>query len=138
MLTAFSATKGNPTCHLEINKYTSVTMFDMDKKAQNGLHGEKSPVKVKVEYLGFIRNMLSKRTEELELHEGTSLQELLSRLSERYGADFKKQVYEPGLKDVKYGFVVTVNGVLMDQLRGVETSLKNGDNVILMSLMSGG
>lgn len=95
-------------------------------------------MKVKVEYLGFIRNMLSKRTEELELPEGTSLQELLSKLSERYGADFKKQVYEPGQRDVKYGFVVTVNGILMDQLRGVETPLKNGDNVILMSLMSGG
>jgi len=95
-------------------------------------------VKVKVEYLGFIRNMLSKRTEELELHEDTSLGELLGMLSKRYGSDFKKQVYEPGQKDVKYGFVVTVNGVLMDQLHGVETLLRNGDNVILMSLMSGG
>jgi len=95
-------------------------------------------MKVTVEYLGFIRNMLSKKNEELELREGTSLKELLSQLSERYGADFKKQVYEPGQKDVKYGFVVTVNGVLMDQLNGVETQLKNGDHVILMSLMSGG
>jgi MoaD family protein len=95
-------------------------------------------VKVTIEYLGFIRNMLSKRTDELELREGTRLSELLSKLSERYGEDFKKQVYEPGQKDIKYGFVVTVNGVLMDQLRGVETQLKSGDHVILMSLMSGG
>ena len=95
-------------------------------------------MKVTVEYLGFIRNMLSKKNEELELREGTSLKELLSQLSERYGADFKKQVYEPRQKDVKYSFVVTVNGVLMDQLNGVETQLKNGDHVILMSLMSGG
>jgi MoaD family protein len=95
-------------------------------------------VRVTIEYLGFIRNMLSKRTEELELREGTQLKELLSKLSERYGADFKKQVYEPGQKDVKYGFVVTVNGVLMDQLHGVETHLKSCDHVILMSLMSGG
>ena len=95
-------------------------------------------MKVTVEYLGFIRNMLSKRTDELELREGTRLRELLSKLSERYGEDFKRQVYEPGQKDVKYGFVVTVNGVLMDQLRGVETQLKSGDHIILMSLMSGG
>lgn len=95
-------------------------------------------VKITIEYLGFIRNMLSKRTEELELREGTRLKGLLSKLSERYGADFKKQVYEPGQKDVKYGFVVTVNGVLMDQLHGVETQLKSSDHVILMSLMSGG
>ena len=95
-------------------------------------------MKITIEYLGFIRNMLSKRTEELELHEGARLKELLSKLSERYGTDFKKQVYEPGQRDVKYGFVVTVNGTLMDQLRGVETRLKGADHVILMSLMSGG
>ena len=96
------------------------------------------PMKVTIEYLGFIRNMLSKRTEIIELREGTRLKELLTQLSERYGAEFKKQIYESGQKDLKYGFVVTVNGILMDQLSGVETQLKNDDHIILMSLMSGG
>jgi molybdopterin converting factor small subunit len=95
-------------------------------------------VRVKVEYLGFIKNMLNKRAEEFELSDGASLQELLGRLSNHYGAPFKKEVFEPGLKDMKTGFVVTVNGVLMGQLDGVETMLRNGDHVILMSLMSGG
>ena len=31
-----------------------------------------------------------------------------------------------------------VNGIVMDQLNGVNTQLKNGDNVILMPLMTGG
>ena len=31
-----------------------------------------------------------------------------------------------------------VNGVLMDQLKGVNTPLKDGDSVILMSLVTGG
>jgi len=31
-----------------------------------------------------------------------------------------------------------VNGVLMGQLQGVNTPLKDGDNVIIMSLMTGG
>ena len=95
-------------------------------------------MKVKVEYLGMIKNLLNKRVEELELTEGTTLQELLSKLSNLYGTPFKKEVFEPGQKDVKTGFVVTVNGVLMGQLQGVETVLKNGDHIIVMSLMSGG
>ena len=36
------------------------------------------------------------------------------------------------------GFVVTVNGALIGQLNDVETQPNNGDNIILMSLMSGG
>ncbi|MEM2975816.1 MAG: MoaD/ThiS family protein [Candidatus Bathyarchaeia archaeon] len=95
-------------------------------------------MKVKVEYLGFIKNLLNKRLEEFELSEGASLSELLAKISEMYGSKFKKEVYEPGQRDVKYGFVVTVNGVLMDQLQGVDTCLRDGDHVVLMSLMSGG
>lgn len=88
--------------------------------------------------MGFIKNMLNKRVEKFELNKETSLQDLLGKLSNLYGTPFKKEVFEPGQKDVKTGFVVTVNGVLMGQLDGVETTLKDGDHVILMSLMSGG
>ncbi len=95
-------------------------------------------MKVKVQYLGFIKNLIKRSKDEFELEEGASLSELLSKISGVYGKPFRKEVYEPGLKEIKMGFVVTVNGVLMGQLNGVDTQLNNGDNVILMSLMSGG
>jgi molybdopterin converting factor small subunit len=95
-------------------------------------------MKIKVEYLGFIKNMLNKRFDEFQLGEGASLQELLGKLSGLYGTPFQKEIFEPGQKDLKYGFVVTVNGMLMGQLEGIETELKEGDHIILMSLMSGG
>lgn len=82
--------------------------------------------------------MLHKGVEDFELGEGTSLQELLGNLSDLYGKPFKKEIFEPSQEDVKDGFVVTVNGVLIGQLEGVKTRLKNGDHIILMSLMSGG
>jgi len=95
-------------------------------------------MKVKVHYLGYIKNMLEKKDEELDIREGASLSELLGKLAGLYGQPFRKEVFEPGLKDLKIGFVVTVNGTLMGQLNGVQTRLKEGDNIILMSLMSGG
>jgi molybdopterin converting factor small subunit len=39
---------------------------------------------------------------------------------------------------MKSNFVAMINGVLMDQLKGVNTPLKDDDNIILMSLMTGG
>jgi len=95
-------------------------------------------VKVKVQYLGFIKNLIKRGEDEFELEEGASLSGLLNKIAGIYGKPFRKEVYEPGLKDIKMGFVVTVNGVLMGQLNWVDTELNNGDNVILMSLMSGG
>lgn len=95
-------------------------------------------MKVRVQYFGYIKNMVNKREEQFELEEGASLSDLLNKLAGVHGKAFTKEVYEPGLKDVKTGFSVTVNGVLMGQLGGVDTKLSDGDNVILMSLMSGG
>jgi molybdopterin converting factor small subunit len=95
-------------------------------------------LKVKVRYLGYIGNMLRKREDKFEFSEDASLSELLNKLAGIYGEAFRREVFEPGLTDVKTGFVVTVNGVLMGQLRGVNTKLSEGDNVILMTLVSGG
>jgi molybdopterin converting factor small subunit len=95
-------------------------------------------LKVRVQYFGYIKNILNKKEECYELDDGACLSDLLNKMSGIHGAPFQKDVYEPGLKDLKMGFSVTVNGVLMGQLNGIDTQLADGDNIILMSLMSGG
>ncbi|HDI12355.1 MAG TPA: MoaD/ThiS family protein, partial [Candidatus Bathyarchaeota archaeon] len=44
----------------------------------------------------------------------------------------------PGLQDLKYGYGVIINGLLMARLQGLKTPLKDGDQVILTTLISGG
>lgn len=95
-------------------------------------------MKIKVEYLGFIKNMLKKRTEDIKMDDGSSLRELMRELTQLHGSSFKKEVFDPKEKEVKQGFVVTINGVLIGQLQGLETKLRDEDHIILMSLMSGG
>lgn len=95
-------------------------------------------MKVRVQYLGYIRNMLRKEEDEFELADDTLLSDLLNKLAGIYGEAFRREVFEPGLRDVKTGFAVAVNGILMEQLGGVDTRLNDRDNVILMTLMSGG
>jgi MoaD family protein len=96
-------------------------------------------LKVKVEYLGHIKNIIgSKSQEEIEIEDNSSIADLLMLLSKRYGDPFKKAVYESGASDVKANFMATVNGYLLNQLKGIETRLKNGDRVTLMPVVSGG
>lgn len=95
-------------------------------------------MKVTVQYFGFIRNMLGIKKEEVKLREGALLSDVLNKIAQIHGEQFQKEVFEPGQKDVKPGFVVTVNGILIDQLRGVDTRLNAGDSIILMTLPSGG
>lgn len=96
-------------------------------------------MRVKVEYLGHIKNILgSRREEEVEVEDDSSVSDLLMVLCEKHGESFKKAVYEAGGKDIKSNFIATVNGFLLNQLNGVETKLKNGDHVVLMPIVSGG
>lgn len=96
-------------------------------------------MKVKVEFLGHIRNMIgSDREEEVEISEGASIADLLLMLSQKYGAPFKKAVYEKSGTDIKPNYIITVNGYLLNQLKGLETRLKNNDHVTLLPIVSGG
>lgn len=96
-------------------------------------------MKVKVEYVGHIKNIIgSVREEEVEISDGSSVADLLMALSEKYGETFKKAIYERTGTDVKSNYIVTVNGYLLNQLKGVETKLKNGDHVVLLPIVSGG
>jgi molybdopterin converting factor small subunit len=95
-------------------------------------------MKIKVQYLGYIKNMLNKREDILEINDGANLSDLLNKLAGVNGTAFQKEVYEPGISDVKTGFSVTINGIFIGQLGGLDAELSEGDNVMLMSLMSGG
>ena len=95
-------------------------------------------MKVKVHYLGLVKDFTKTSQDEFDLKEASPLSELLYNAAEKYGKPFTQEVYDPTQKEMKPTFVTMVNGVLMDQLQGLNTPLKNGDNVIIMSLMTGG
>lgn len=96
-------------------------------------------MKIKVEYLGHIKSMVgARREEEIDIEDNSSVRDLLAMLSEKHGKSFKKAVYETGGDDLKSNFIATVNGYLLNQLDGLKTKLKNGDNVVLMPIVSGG
>ena len=92
-----------------------------------------------VDYLGSIKQTLGlKQAEQVELKDDTSLIDLLSMLAEKHGDPFKKSVYEPNDPDLKPYYILSVNGVLLNQLSGLETTLKDGDRLIFMPVVTGG
>jgi molybdopterin converting factor small subunit len=118
-------------------------MFKTRKKYQNAAtitkpRAEGKDMQVKVHYIGLIKSYTNTSQDEFELSNGTLLSELLEKIAEDYGKQFIQEIYDPVKKEMKASFVVMVNGVLMDQLKGVYTPLKESDTVILMSLMTGG
>jgi len=95
-------------------------------------------MKVKVHYLGMVKTYTNRGQEDMELNEASILSDLLDKIAQSFGKPFNAEVYDPGKREVKTMFTVMVNGVIMGQLNGVDTKLKDGDSVIIMPLMTGG
>ena len=92
-----------------------------------------------IEYLGYIKQKLNiESSEMLSLREKTTVHELLVFLANKYGEPFKKSVYDPQDDELKPYHMVSVNGLLLNQLDGMKTQLKDRDRVILMPVVSGG
>lgn len=95
-------------------------------------------MQVNVHYISLVKSYTNKSREEITLNEGASMEQLLKQIANNYGKQFKEEVYDPEKKEMKSTFVAMINGVLIDQLKGTSSTLKNGDNIILMALMTGG
>jgi molybdopterin synthase sulfur carrier subunit len=96
-------------------------------------------LKVTVDYLGSIKQTLGlKQAEQVELKDAAAVCDLLALLAEKHGDPFKKSVYEPKDTDLKPYYILSVNGVLLNQLNGIETKLKDGDHLIFMPVVTGG
>ncbi len=96
-------------------------------------------LKVTVDYLGSIKQTLGlKKAEKVELKDTALVCDLLSLLAEKYGEPFKKEVYEPKGFNVKAHYILSINGLLLNQLNGIKTKLKDGDRLILMPVVTGG
>jgi len=95
-------------------------------------------MQVKILYLGLVRNKVGKKEEEYEIKDGSSLSDLLNNLAETYGKSLGGVFNFSKESRLDPTFIVTVNGVLADPIRGTEIRLKNRDTIALMTLISGG
>ena len=102
-------------------------------------HSQVSGLKVRVEYLGRIRDIIgSGREEEVEIRGGSTATDLFKMLSEKYGESFHKAVFERGSINIKSNILVTINALSLSQLDGAETKLKHDDRITLMPIVSAG
>ena len=96
-------------------------------------------MKVTVDYLGYIKGQLGlEQPENIRLPYGATVRDLLGALGEEHGETFRRILYEPGAADLKGNVILTVNGLLLNQLSGLDSPLRDGDRVVFMPIVSGG
>jgi len=98
----------------------------------------KGKMRIKIVYLGLVRNTIGKNEEQYEVLDGSSLADLFEILVKNYGEKLQSVFGERKESRLDPTFITTVNGILKDPLRGNNVILKEGDIVTFMTLISGG
>jgi molybdopterin converting factor small subunit len=95
-------------------------------------------MRVRVSYYGSLRVKFSAASEDILLSNGARLRDLFLHLSGRYGELFKSFVFDAAGTEVRKDVLINVNDLPVRQIRGLETELKEGDQVDILPLFTGG
>ena len=94
-------------------------------------------MKVEVKFFTSLREITGKKTEEIQIQEKTTVKDILTILSEKYGKNFREYIYSKNGK--VQGFLsFLVNGKNINAVEGFETKLRKGDTVAILPPVGGG
>lgn len=94
-------------------------------------------MEITVHYFTVLRNVTSKRFEKIKIKENSTLQDVLTVLVKKYGANFKRYA-SSGKRKRAIHLVFLLNGQDVAQFDGLRTRLHDGDTVSLMPPIAGG
>jgi molybdopterin synthase sulfur carrier subunit len=87
---------------------------------------------VTVKFVGSLRSLAGKGKLAMELGKMASLMEVMKRMAE------ESPKLKPALANSKAGMLILVNGKEVSVLNGLETMLKDGDEVVFVPVIHGG
>ena len=94
-------------------------------------------MKVEVKFFTSLREITGKKSDEIQLQNVITVEELLTLLSEKYGEKFREYIYNKKGK-VQDFLSFLVNGKNINVLQGFDTELKQGDTIAIIPPVGGG
>lgn len=97
---------------------------------------EKDSAPVKVKFPQALHELTKTRETELDLDGSTTIREVLERLAEKYGDEFRERLIDGG--EIKRSFNVYLNGMNIKNLQGIKTEVEGNAKIVILSWVSGG
>ncbi|MGB2842417.1 MAG: radical SAM protein [Halobacteriota archaeon] len=97
---------------------------------------EKGSEPVKVKFPLALHGLTKTRETELDLDGSTTIGEVMEKLVEKYGDEFRKRLIDGG--EIKRSFNVYLNGMNVKNLQGIKTEVEGNAEIVILSWVSGG
>jgi MoaD family protein len=85
-----------------------------------------------------IKDVVGQRLTEIELPDEVTIKDFLTYIIERWGDELASRLLQPDSFVVLPYVRIMVNGQTIEFLEGMETALKDGDEVLILPPASGG
>jgi len=93
---------------------------------------------VKVKFLGVFRRFSGRNQVLVKLEEPATVRKAIEKLTEAFSSEFKRALVDPELEDPRPNALILVNGKEISVLRGLETDVEDGDEIVLVPVSHGG
>jgi molybdopterin converting factor small subunit len=93
---------------------------------------------VNVKFLGIFQRLSGKKQLELKLQEPSTIQDVMAKLLQVLSDDFKDVLVDAQLNDPRPNALILVDGKEISALQGLETEVKDSQEIILLPMVHGG
>lgn len=97
-----------------------------------------SVVSVVVRMIGTLRAASGRHEASVDLPEGGDVSTVLQTLVGKFDSTFRKTLLDPVIQSPSANALIILNGVEINNLQGLNTKLKDGDELILLPITHGG
>jgi MoaD family protein len=95
-------------------------------------------VRVSVRMMGSLREASGRSEEELNLTGDVDVSSAIRELVEEHGKAFKEVLLDPLSQNLTIKTLILVNGVEINNIKGIDTPLDDGDHIVLIPVTHGG
>jgi molybdopterin converting factor small subunit len=96
-------------------------------------------VQIKVRILrGPLVEILGKQEITIESEDQVRVIDVLNILARDYGKSFKDKLFDPETGEIKPYLILALNGVYLNGVKGAETKIEDGSELLILSPTGGG
>jgi MoaD family protein len=95
-------------------------------------------ISVEVRFLGIFQRLSGKKKLQIELDDQATVKDVIAKISEIFSADFRDVLVDSQLDDPRPNALILVGGKEISALDGLETEVKDSDEIVLVPMVHGG
>jgi len=95
-------------------------------------------IQVEVRFLGTFQRLTGKKRVQLKLGEPVTVRDVVAKLTETFSSEFKRVLVDSQLDDPRPNALILVDGKEISAVQGLETEVKDSQEIVLVPMVHGG